>query len=313
MNLKSLPDTELLRSTKEAVHAEKLCTLAVLNHLREIEVRRLFLKYGYNSLFEMATKHFGYCAGSAQIRISSMRLMRDVPEVCEHIETGKLSLTNAAQLQSFFKRASLKPESRTEMITDCLNKSTREVEKTLIGHNPEADRRDDIRFTDNDRLRLSITISEKLFQKLEKLKHRYKLRSTEAAIEMMADSFEQTSLQTPQGTNASLSLPASEVRKRYIPAVTKKIVIRENKSQGCVYEDPKTKSICGGKVDLQVDHIHPHSCGGSNIADNLRLLCAHHNRVAWYEMQKPKYRNWLANGASEAVVNQDYLTPHCRA
>lgn len=283
MNLKSLESSELIQKTQEAVQQEKLSTILVLKHLREIELRKLYLKYNYPSLFEMAVKHFGYSAGGAQRRISSMRLIRDVPEVAQRIERGDLTLATASQLQSFFRsNASYTKSEKMKLVAQCFNKSSRHVEKTLIGLKPVPGKRDDIRYTDIDRLRLSLNISERLFQKLERLQYKHRCRSKEELIEKLADSAEAASPNFEQ----LAPLPTLEVKTRHIPAVTKKIVIKKNEDAGCAYVDPANGKPCNVKSDLQLDHVHPHSYGGPNLVENLRILCGHHNRHVWNYEQK---------------------------
>jgi 5-methylcytosine-specific restriction endonuclease McrA len=58
-------------------------------------------------------------------------------------------------------------------------------------------------------------------------------------------------------------------RSRYISSDVKKRVWERDGGR-CV--------ICGSTVDLEYDHDIPFSKGGSNSADNIRLLCRHCNR-----------------------------------
>jgi 5-methylcytosine-specific restriction endonuclease McrA len=37
---------------------------------------------------------------------------------------------------------------------------------------------------------------------------------------------------------------------------------------------------CDAERNLQIDHIVPYARGGDNSLENLRLLCARHNRLA---------------------------------
>jgi hypothetical protein len=46
----------------------------------------------------------------------------------------------------------------------------------------------------------------------------------------------------------------------------------------CSFKDPHTGKICGGRYQVQVDHIHPRMAGGEHKLENLQLLCADHNR-----------------------------------
>ncbi len=280
LKLRSLSKCELLLSAEAAVKTERLSTLQVLHHFREIERRGLYREKGYSSLFDMAVKHFGFSASGAQRRIYSMRLIRDMPEAEQKIERGELTLTSAARVQSFLKeKQGLPKEEKAKVLSSCLNKSSREVEKELASRNPIKDKRDDIRYTNSDRLRLSLNISEELFQKLEKLKQVLGLQKVEDVIHRLAD--KELNIDKPRG-----SLPAPVVRTRYIPKVTKRIVIKKNHEKQCEYKDPVTQMRCDQTHKLQFDHIKPYSQGGPNLTENLRLLCGHHNRLVWTTEQR---------------------------
>ena len=47
-----LPDQVLLERTRMLARHEQALQLSVLDHLREIEARRLYLRLGYSSLFD---------------------------------------------------------------------------------------------------------------------------------------------------------------------------------------------------------------------------------------------------------------------
>ncbi len=108
MNLKSLDGEALIGITKQLVREERLKTLQVIEHLQEIYDRRLHLEQGFRSLHEFLVRELGYDDGSAHRRISAMRLVRALPEARASIAEGKLTLSNAAQLQDYLKTT--KPE-----------------------------------------------------------------------------------------------------------------------------------------------------------------------------------------------------------
>jgi hypothetical protein len=58
-------------------------------------------------------------------------------------------------------------------------------------------------------------------------------------------------------------------QSRYISETTKKIVFSR---------DGGVCRCCGSSQDLEYDHITPYSCGGSNDASNIQLLCLKCNR-----------------------------------
>lgn len=58
-------------------------------------------------------------------------------------------------------------------------------------------------------------------------------------------------------------------QSRYISTTTKKIVYTK---------DGGVCQCCGSSQSLEYDHITPFSCGGSNDASNIQLLCMSCNR-----------------------------------
>jgi hypothetical protein len=175
MNLKQFSNEDLISKTERAVRVEREASTQVVRLFQEISERKLFLKRGFPSLYDMVTKQFGYCAGSAMRRINSMRLIQAIPEVEAKIESGELSLSVASEVQSFFyaEAKESRPYSmnaKIELIETCLNKSKREVEMELCRRNPEREKRESVRQISNDRLRVSFSITDELNQKLDRLK-----------------------------------------------------------------------------------------------------------------------------------------------
>jgi 5-methylcytosine-specific restriction endonuclease McrA len=70
----------------------------------------------------------------------------------------------------------------------------------------------------------------------------------------------------------------SDTRTRHIPrAVRDEVFIRDGGRCSWIGNDGKR---CDSPWDLEIDHIIPYAKGGGNSPDNLRLLCARHNRLA---------------------------------
>jgi 5-methylcytosine-specific restriction endonuclease McrA len=80
---------------------------------------------------------------------------------------------------------------------------------------------------------------------------------------------------SPRGEKA----PNKEQHSRYIPKQVRHEV-RERDDHRCAYVDETTGKRWDCERGLQYDHIVPFARGGaSNTSQNLRLLCATHNRL----------------------------------
>ena len=102
MNLKSLSNGELHERTKSLAHEERRVTVEI-RHLREVEDRRLSAERGFGSLLEYCVKEFDYSESSEMRRISAVRMTRNLPEIESKIEQGRLTPSNIALSQSFFR------------------------------------------------------------------------------------------------------------------------------------------------------------------------------------------------------------------
>jgi 5-methylcytosine-specific restriction endonuclease McrA len=72
-----------------------------------------------------------------------------------------------------------------------------------------------------------------------------------------------------------------EKRSRHIPQATRDHVFHRD-GERCTYVGP-TGRRCTATTNLQIDHVTPFARGGTHEANNLRLLCAEHNR-RWAEL-----------------------------
>ncbi len=103
MKLQSLSDRQLLQQTQQLVQNERELLGEILNHLKEVERRKLFSDLGYSSLFDYCLRELKYSEAQTGRRLSALKLIRELPQVEEQIASGALNLTHICQAQSFFK------------------------------------------------------------------------------------------------------------------------------------------------------------------------------------------------------------------
>ena len=86
-----LSDRALLRQTSTLVRHERHVQGAIIDHLAEIEARRLFLQRGCSSLFDYAVRELGYSDAAAGRRLGAVRLCADQPGARERLRDGSLN------------------------------------------------------------------------------------------------------------------------------------------------------------------------------------------------------------------------------
>ena len=199
-----LSDRELLRQASTLVHHERHLQGAIIDHLAEIETRRLYLQRGCSSLFDYAVRELGYSDAAAGRRIGAVRLCADQPGARERLRDGSLTLSAAAELQWAFDRqrrrgsiagtASIAPTGsapasvtashsepapplvldaagRRKLVEEASGKSARQVRRMLADLDPElATPADRVRPLGDGRYELKAVIDADCQQGLEHLR-----------------------------------------------------------------------------------------------------------------------------------------------
>jgi hypothetical protein len=308
--LRSFTDSDLVSQTRMLVRDEAQATRQVLLHLMEIERREIHLARGFKSLHEFAVDVFGYSDGSAARRVAAMRLMRDMPETAEQLVQGTLTLETMSTLQKHFRDAKPSKELRTALVNTAQNLSKRELEKklgkpemTAVYLKPEV-----IEKLKELRMIMGVASFETIIHKLadqalaqarlEKQKRVEKLEKGKAQKEKEIQSTP-PSVQKPMRQPAPPSVqtvpttlpnrepaatdPVTDTgtapanRSRYVPQPVRKHLIQRDQAR-CAYVDPRSKRQCTATHHLEFDHVQPFARGGLTTEENLRVLCANHNR-----------------------------------
>ena len=293
--MKNLTSEELLVRTKNLVTEERRATLSLIEHLEEIQARRLYVQLGYTSLWDFATRYLGLSEGAAQRRIQAMRLIRDVPEAKASLADGKLSLTNAAKLQSFRqteRKQGRKPDAH-QLVQDVQNLSQRECELKLLEISPQAlpEERERIVSATEDR-ELKIVVDAKLYGKLQRLRELLSYSMPEASyaelLDYMTDEMLKK-LEKKKGISldpkAALTAAAAAEKSKPLPvgkriklpvSITRAIWARGHGQ--CEVRNTKTGKRCNSRYRIDIDHVIQLAHGGTNDLSNLRLACWHCNQ-----------------------------------
>lgn len=267
MNLKHLTDEQLLKDTEVLVGKERAMTLEILYHLQEIDKRKLYCDLKYGSIYEYCIKTLKFSEGTAQRRISSARLLNEVPSIKNRIKNGELNLTHISSAAIFFREQKIKePERKKEVLEMLVNLSKKECDQKLFelsgGVRPNT---------------TVLTIHDETYVLLQKARSLLGLAITQdellrmlilEKIEMLERQKFKKLKRTKPDSKSLDSPPPVEV-SRVIPAEIRREVWERDGGK-CV--------ICGSTFNLQIDHIIALSLGGTTTLDNLRLLCFNCNQ-----------------------------------
>jgi hypothetical protein len=131
--IRDLSDSELLRATREIAREEQRSSLLLIEHLLEVDARKLYATLKHDSLFKYVVKTLGYSETTANERIRAMRLVRAVPEAREKLSDGTLTLTAAAKVESFRRQEKLDDGRALEVVRDASEqRNLNELDRLLL-------------------------------------------------------------------------------------------------------------------------------------------------------------------------------------
>jgi hypothetical protein len=174
-DVSTLSNNELLSySVKLSRHGDNI-ELRIIACLREAEKRMLYFEVNLGSLWEYATQYLRLSKGNAQMKIDAMRLARDNPIAQEKIQTGELTVPNAAKVNSFLRQEQKtgKPydsEAKKEVIESVLGLSQSKCELALLARSPDAIPTEKVRQLTETQTEIRMVVDNKTMELLGRLK-----------------------------------------------------------------------------------------------------------------------------------------------
>ncbi len=141
MDISRLSNAELHARAKKLAAAERGAVADLVEHLAEIDRRRIYCDLGCNSLFEYCVHALACSHGAAYRRIRGARAVQVFPAVGELLREGKLTLESIVLLHPF-----LDDPDAAALIVKASGMKTAQVQELLAGRNLDEPRRDVIRF-----------------------------------------------------------------------------------------------------------------------------------------------------------------------
>lgn len=265
--LATLSDEALLQETGRLAANERGATAALINALREVDARRLYLAEGYSCMFFYCTRRLRLSEQAAYNRIEVARVSRSVPGVLGALEDGALNLTTARLLAPH-----LTPANESEVLDACAFKSRRDVERFI------AER---FRTTDEPAgYKIQFTADQDTYDKLCQaqalMRHQnpYGLIApiVNKALTLLIADIERHRLGLVERPRRSAK--ATAPHSRHIPAEVRRTVWTRDGAQ-CAFVGPNGRCVERGRLEFH--HVRPFAAGGSATVDNIELRCRAHN------------------------------------
>lgn len=302
MDLQNISNSELLSRMQKLVKTERKITHLVLMHILEIESRRIYAELGYDGMYTYLTRELGYSEAAAYRRLQSARLLKQVPELSEKIESGTLHLSQLTRVQKCLKEKSRQGMriSAAEVLTvleKVENKNTFQTEAVLAKEfDLPIQVQEFLRPQSDESVRLEITLTAEQFKELKKAKdllsHICPNGEWSEVLGALAKKFNEKNVMKSKAkakafNSASWTAPVvtdgvivTTVNRRKAISVSLRKELFSKANACCEYVNEKTLQRCGSKYQLQIDHVKPVAFGGTNDPINLRVLCRTHNLLA---------------------------------
>ncbi len=295
--LQNLTDSELLAHTREVAKQEQSYSLKLIEHLIEVDARKLYATLNYDSLFKYVAKELGYGESTAYERIRAMRLVRHIPEAREKLKSGALTLSSAAQVESFRCQERLPEAETVKLVEEASHKSLREVEILLLSKSDNPIPKEKIRQITPELQEAKLILTpelQALIQRFEELNGKKPLSQILEQLlgahlkkhdplqkaEAVKEKANAAPARDPKAITVSAKLcvmPAQKAGSRYIAVETRKALWMRSEGR-CEGTDPRSHARCTSRFRLTFDHHpKPFAQGGLSTFENLRHVCKAHN------------------------------------
>ena len=268
----------LIQKTKELVKQEKLYTAKILSNLALIENKKLYCDFGHNSLFNFIRLELGYSENEATLRVNAVRLMKRSESATKFIEQGTLSLSNAAIANQAMKDID-DPKVINQVVDKATSLSARELRRELAS------------FFKRQR-RETLMLDEHLIQKMDKVREIYGDLSNYELVQALLEKVIKENDVNPRERNCKQRAINNDIENNKTASRTKQTQNDMDQQGRNCKQSTTTRYIpiaikravyqnccanCGGRVNLEYDHILKFSHGGKNTIQNLQMLCRNCN------------------------------------
>jgi len=124
--VQSLSSSQLLSATRELVQRSRGTEADLLEHLGEIDERKLYLGGPHPTMFIFCVSEYGFSEDVAYQRLTVARAARRLPAILDALRSGRVHLTGLRLLAPH-----LTAENVAAVLAEATGKSTRQIEELI--------------------------------------------------------------------------------------------------------------------------------------------------------------------------------------
>jgi 5-methylcytosine-specific restriction endonuclease McrA len=278
--VRKLSSEMLIAILDKRVELESKNEAEIIDFIREVMHRRLYLEFGAENMFEFLTRaHYHYAPVVAQRKLDAARLMQLFPEVKDLISLGDVNLTQLGMLASAFRQKSTSQKIQSEILESIRNQTVRNTQVILNeALELEVKSHSKVRVQRDGSVRVETTFSKEEWEVITRAKETVSHSVPSGEINQVLTYCARYTL-----TKKDQSTSIKEVKPRQsqdVSRASRRFIFRRDQSCRHRHGDGR---LCESRYQLQVDHIISRSFGGSNDVENLQLLCGVHNRYKYLQ------------------------------
>jgi hypothetical protein len=290
--LRSLSDSELVERLPALVQTERHAMADVIEHLVEMERRRLYLRHAASSLYRYCIDRLGYAEDAALKRHRVAKLALRLPQVLDELRAGTIHFTGL-----FLLSQHLTESNAAALLGEARGRSRRQIEHLIAHWFPRPDVPASLELgsparsgagrishgrlepLSPSRLRVEFSARAELHEKLEKarelLSHAVPGGDLGEVFERALDALIEQETRKRFGAGKDRKPRKLKMGARHVPVEIARAVWERDQAQ-CTFVDGEGHR-CTERRFLTIEHRTPFAHKGPPTFENLCLLCSAHN------------------------------------
>jgi hypothetical protein len=256
--------------------------------LQQIDECKGYLEFKCTSVTQYAIQVLRLSEGTAANLVTVAKKSVKIPELKQALQKHKITLSNARTITPV-----ITPENQDGLIELASRLSKEKLQKEVAKWNPALEVREQVTYVNEERIKMTVGVSEELLEKLRRVQdlesqRRRNACSIEEALEAAMSLYIEKKDPVEKAKRSQvrpISLVPGQVEAKkglgrtFMPASVLHAV--NSRDEGQCTEKVHDGTRCANRRWLQFHHIEHVANGGKNELSNLTTLCFYHHKI-WH-------------------------------